>query len=100
MLYKDKFSNICYKNCSEAVNGNIYLYEKLCVKNCPENYTPDENNICIFEGEIKSEIKSTQKEFYEEINKPCIIFDLMNNLCDYNYINITNQTDFINRKKS
>ena len=47
-LYKDENENICYNNCSEATNGNIYLYVDQCKAHCPENYTPNENNICIF----------------------------------------------------
>ena len=46
-LYKDERENICYNFCSEAKNGNIYTYLYTCVLNCPSEYIPDKNNICI-----------------------------------------------------
>ena len=49
-LYIDENANICYNDCSEATNGNIYLYLAQCKAHCPENYTHNENNVCIFVG--------------------------------------------------
>ena len=49
-LYKDENENICYNDCSEAANRHIYLYVDQCKDHCPENYTHNENNVCIFGG--------------------------------------------------
>lgn len=62
-LYKDESSNICYKECSEAKNGNIYLYNNKCVNNCPHNYIPNDNNICILEP------KDSQNTYEEKENE-------------------------------
>ena len=45
--YNHECNNICYNDCSEAINGNIFLYFNKCISKCPENYIPDINNICI-----------------------------------------------------
>ena len=45
-LYQDENEKKCYTSCSEANNGNIYLYMNTCTSKCPMNYYPDENNVC------------------------------------------------------
>ena len=57
-LYQDETENICYNNCSDATNGNIYLYYNKCISHCPDNYFPDENNSCVL-NEINSEISQS-----------------------------------------
>ena len=51
-LFQDETENICYSNCSEAINGNIYLYGNFCKSHCPDNYIPNENNLCILNTTI------------------------------------------------
>ena len=46
-LYLDEENKICYKNCSDNPNGNIYTYLKSCVNQCPTNYSSDINNVCV-----------------------------------------------------
>ena len=46
-LYQDETENICYNECSEAKNGNIYTYFHKCLLNCPKEYIPNKNNICV-----------------------------------------------------
>ena len=53
-LYQDESYNICYKDCSDAQNGNNKLFDGKCVRNCPINYI-EENNICVLE-DIKTDI--------------------------------------------
>ena len=59
ILYQDKNENICYSKCSDAINGNIYLYNNKCISNCPLGYKPDENNICIFIQETETNTFNT-----------------------------------------
>ena len=54
-LYQDENENFCYHNCSYSTNGNIYLFRNTCISDCPANYIPNENNICIL-NEINSEM--------------------------------------------
>ena len=61
-LYQDENELICYKSCSEATNGNNKLYDNKCVSQCPEDYIPNENNICT------KEIKNTELIFSNSIS--------------------------------
>ena len=46
-LYQDETENICYNDYSESKNGHIYTFIFKCVLNCPFEYIPNKNNICI-----------------------------------------------------
>ena len=46
-LYQDERENICYNDCSESKNGNIYTFFHKCVLNCPHEYIPNKNNFCV-----------------------------------------------------
>ena len=61
VLYQDGTYNICYNDCSEATNGNIFLYFNKCISQCPENYIPDINNICIYKEFGGTEENSIQE---------------------------------------
>ena len=103
-------------NSSKILNGQKYIYEKTCVKACPENYTADENWNCVeticnyytyFDEETKK-YKCTDNyecpKNYKYLNiqkKECLLTcesdELMNN-CYYinnvtNVINVTDITD-------
>ena len=47
-MKKQKFA---IKSCSDAINDKIYIYQNKCVLECPENYFPDLNNLCILQEE-------------------------------------------------
>ena len=47
ILYQDENEKICYNDCSEAKNGNLFLYMDKCTSHCPINYIPDGNNVCV-----------------------------------------------------
>ena len=51
ILYFDEEAKRCYKNCEDIGNEQIYIYQNKCVRECPDNYHYDENNICITENE-------------------------------------------------
>ena len=63
-LYEDESNHICYKDCQEAFNGNNYLHENKCVHNCPDNYIPNDNGLCIYEQEATTQ--NTYNTYYEE----------------------------------
>ena len=56
-LFLDEENNICYNSCSESTNGKIYSFQKKCVNQCPDNYIPNSNNICVLYND--SEISSS-----------------------------------------
>ena len=115
ILQKDELNKICYVNCSEDINGNKNSYKKMCVKNCPENYIPDENGICYynkcenylyFDKNIY-EYQCTENKMcpknYPFLKKElkmcfenCKLEELEKNQCNYNFINISNEINMYN----
>ena len=84
-LYQDERENICYNDCSEAKNGNIYTFFLKCVLNCPIEYIPNENNICIPNETIISTNINIEEDITDNIEKKSetnLIEDNMNGKLD------------------
>ena len=63
-LYQDESEKICYNQCSEAKNGNIYTYLYTCYSNCPSYLVPDSNNFCV-PNETLFPVEEFEEEFFE-----------------------------------
>ena len=92
-LYQDERENICYNDCSEAKNGNIYTFLYKCVLNCPNDYVPNKNNICV-PNETLFDNEELEEESYEDeesdesnssplLDKFCQEVNVSHFLCDY-----------------
>ena len=115
-LYHDEIENTCYDDCSVSTNGNIYLYLNQCKSQCPENFIPDENNICIIkeintkneivESNVINDITSTEvkkdiSSTINDISKNEIIqtsTEYVNNTVNECYINVDSMIDEYKRK--
>ena len=64
-LYLDEDTSICYKNCSDNSNSNKYIYQNICVSQCPINYYLEINNTCVFR-ELLTDININEEEKEEE----------------------------------
>ena len=64
-LYLDENTSICYKNCSDNLNSNKYIYQNICVSQCPINYYLEINNTCVFR-ELLTDININEAEKEEE----------------------------------
>ena len=51
-LYSEDENKLCYNNCSEDTHGNIFTYENKCVSDCPLEYIPSSDNVCIKKQDI------------------------------------------------
>ena len=67
-LYLDEDTSICYKNCSDNSNSNKYIYQNICVSQCPINYYLEINNTCVFR-ELLTDININEEEKEEEEEK-------------------------------
>ena len=100
-LYNDEIENICYDDCSDSTNGNIYLYLNQCKSHCPENYIPDENNLCILK-EINTENKIVESDreksstILEESKKEISTNEIINDISSNNIIVGFSSNDYIN----
>ena len=92
-LYKDEYYNLCYENCSQIKVKNYYTFEKTCVTDCPENFIPDENNICILENNNSYYLYNFEKS---ETN----VFSQNDNLDKYSHLTTFIEEDKSDRNKS
>ena len=92
-LYKDEYYNLCYENCSQIKAKNYYTFEKTCVTDCPENFIPDENNICILENNNSYYLYNFEKS---ETN----VFSQNDNLDKYLHLTTFIEEDKSDRNKS
>ena len=98
-LYLDEDNNICYRNCSEALNENIYTYQNKCVSQCPEKYIINLNNECILkeyedQPSDKEIISNNQINFNVDnlSNNNTNDVTLISSTYTYNNININNES--------
>ena len=78
------------KKCTNDCNKQgefIYQYGGECLKNCPENSTPNENNICI-DSDLNSCVKSENEiDLYEFLSSGSIDFNAKQYAIEFNYTN-------------
>ena len=97
-LYIDEENNIYYENCYDNINGNIYIFQKKCVSQCPDNYSINSNNECIFdEKEILLSDSNSAKILNNKINTENEISSASNNInieIEDSLSNSINNTEF------
>ena len=61
-LYSDSDNKFCFESCSKNIFNKSYVYQTECVEECPSNYNPDSNNICILIEDKIDEISAENSE--------------------------------------